>query len=79
MGASQAPAATTAQAAHPVKKAAARLEQEAKGHMRLSHQHRERAKTLYRELEELQRRCAEYGIELELTDHPRAKGLDSGN
>lgn len=52
----------------PIEKAARRLQQEAQGHTRLANQHRERAKTLYGELEELRVKLAEFGITLRL--HP---------
>jgi hypothetical protein len=56
-----------AQATTAIAKAAHRLHQEAKGHMRLANQHRRRAATLYAEVEELQRTCLHLGIQLDLT------------
>lgn len=65
-----------------IAKAARRLQQEAEGHSQLARQHRKRALTLYRELDELVARCAECGIEVEL--HPvemtaNAQGGNGGN
>jgi len=54
-----------AQAAQ-IAKAGRRLHQEAKGHMRSARHHRDRARTLYAELEELQKTCVELGINLDL-------------
>jgi hypothetical protein len=52
--------------AQALAKAGRRLQEEAQGHMRLSRQHRKRAATLYRELDELIANCREYGIQLDI-------------
>lgn len=52
----------------PIVKAARRLHQEAKGHMKLSNQHRQRAATLHRDVEELRVTLAKMGVELKFED-----------
>jgi hypothetical protein len=61
--------ATTGEAqATQIAKAARRLHQEAKGHTKLANQHRNRAATLHRDVEELKNVLAAAGIKLEFDD-----------
>lgn len=72
MATTQAPATAIAQAAR-------RLHQEAKGHMRLARQHRQRAATLYAEVEQLAISCQGLGIELDLSIPIKAQGGPNGS
>lgn len=61
--------ATTGEApTTPIVKAAQRLHEEAKGHMTQARQHRQRAATLHRDVEELRKACEELGVELVFDD-----------
>lgn len=61
--------ATTGQApTTPIVQAARRLHQEAKGHTKLANQHRQRAKTLHKDVDQMREQLKAMGIDLVLDD-----------